>query len=141
MVGQNDLVFVTYTDAPKRAARSQAVKDLVRKQALKAYYSPQGSDRVEERRRESDALDKQSRKKHMNRFRVKRDQELEKGEKEERRKSDSIEPRETKEIEPILNLTRKVYAFEPYITSLGPGAWELLEYCKSRQVGFHLGRS
>ncbi|KAK4495443.1 hypothetical protein PRZ48_013774 [Zasmidium cellare] len=114
----NDLVFVTYTSAPKRAARSQAVKDLVRKQALKAYYSPQGSDRVEERRRESDAVDKVSRKRHMNRFRVRRDQVLEK-EKEEVAAKD------------VPVLARRVHAFEPYVSSLGPGAWELLEYCES----------
>lgn len=113
MVEQNDLVFVTYTDAPKRAARNQAVKDLVRKQALKAYYSPQGSDRVEERRRESDALDKLSRKKHMNRFRVTRDQELEKGKKERRGKGDFAAPEAEKAVGPVLNLSRKVYAFEP----------------------------
>ncbi|KAF2163075.1 hypothetical protein M409DRAFT_26521 [Zasmidium cellare ATCC 36951] len=124
----NDLVFVTYTDAPTRAARTRAVKDLVRKQALKAYYSPQGSDRVEERRRESDALDKQSRKKHMNRFRVRRDQELGKGkEDEEKVKGDGDEG---KAVDPIL-LSRRVYAFEPYISSLGPGAWELLEYFRN----------
>lgn len=117
---QNDLVFVTYTEAPKRAARNQTVKDLVRKQALKAYYSPQGSDRVEERRRESDALDKRSRKRHMNRFRVRRDQELEKETSQDKAASQGLEP----------ILIKRVYAFEPYITSLGPGAWELLEYCE-----------
>lgn len=135
MVEQTDLVFVTYTDAPKRAARSQAVKDLVRKQALKAYYSPQGSDRAEERRRESDALDKQSRKKHMNRFRVRRDQELEKGKKEGRGSSGS--PEVEKSAGPVLSLSRRVYAFEPYITSLGPGAWELLEYCEFHSHRLH----
>lgn len=107
-----DLVFVTYTQAqsPRRTARSQAVKDLVRKQALKAYYSPQGSDLVEERQRESDALDKVSRKRHMGRFRLRKEEVGETG----------------------LGLSgRRVYAFEPYISSLGPGAWELLEYCKT----------
>lgn len=119
MAQQTDLVFVTYIEAPRRAARNQVVKELVRKQALKAYYSPQGSDRMEERRRESAALDKQYRRKHMNRFRIRRDHELEKDDSSAKVAS----------LEPILS--RKVYAFEPYVSSLGPGAWELLDYCES----------
>jgi hypothetical protein len=112
MAQQQDFVFVTYTEKPGTVSRDPSTKGIVRKQALKAHYSAQGSNLTAERQRESSAVTGRPRRQHMGRFRL---------------------PKTTAQSKPedaSPKLGQSVHALDPFVSSLGGHAWELLDYCE-----------
>ena len=118
-------VFVTYTATPKDAARALSVREAVRRQAMVAYHEKGGQYATSEQRGHCQSNGKARMHRNMTKFKLDRTSSL------QIPNSASCEAAQPASAERPLN--HHLPGLDPYVTELGPGAWELLHFCTAYQ--------
>ena len=121
-------VFVTYTATPKDSARASSVREAVRRQAMVAYHEKGGqyaTYATSEQHGDCQSTGKARMHRNMTKFKLDRTSSL------QIPNSTSREAAQPTSSERPLN--HHLPALDPYVTELGPGAWELLHFCTAYQ--------
>jgi hypothetical protein len=118
-------VFVTYTATPKDAARTSSVREAVRRRAMVAYHEKGGRYATSEQHGHCQLDGKARMHRNMTKFKLDRTSSL------QIPNSASREAAQPAPLEQPLN--HHLPALDPYVTELGPGAWELLHFCTAYQ--------
>lgn len=106
--------FVTYTKAPQRAAQDAGIRETVRSRAMRAYHATRGEKpkTVQHQQATEPARLKDS----IGRFRVTIKKAL----------KVAAPEKEQSSTQPVQFLP----LLDPFVTSLGGEAWQLLHFCK-----------